>query len=92
VLPCHRYPFRGLQARTRTILSHHLSRCGAIVDSCRGNALTCFELVPTIFGRRIEDGVMDLAVGEALAHINFLCARGDLLSVERNGTLAYQAA
>jgi len=90
VLPCHRHPFRGLSARTQTIVEHHHRRCNAILEACGDASRTCFELVPVVFGRRIEGGVMDLAIGEALAHINYLCAQGKLRRIERDGTLAYR--
>ncbi len=90
VLPCHRQPFRGLHARTQTIADHHHVRCDAILAAC-DDARTCLELVPVVFGRQIEDGVMDLAIGETLAHVNYLMGQGKIERIERGGTLAYRS-
>ena len=73
VLPGHHLPFLGLHQRADELLQHHEARCEAILLACRQEARTAAELVPVVFGRRIEDPhQMGFAFSEALAHINYL--------------------
>jgi glyoxylase-like metal-dependent hydrolase (beta-lactamase superfamily II) len=77
VLPSHGRPFRGLHARLDDLQGHHLQQLDALRAACRAPR-TAFELLPAMF-RRVPRGFHRLlAVGEAVAHLNYLCARGEL--------------
>jgi glyoxylase-like metal-dependent hydrolase (beta-lactamase superfamily II) len=89
VLPGHNLPFIGLHRRADELLHHHEARCDAILEACRGAALTAAQLVPVVFGRTIEDPhQMGFAFSEALAHINYLERAGRL----RFGPGGYRSA
>jgi glyoxylase-like metal-dependent hydrolase (beta-lactamase superfamily II) len=79
VLPGHNLPFIGLHQRADELLDHHAARCDAILEACRGAALTAAELVPVVFRRSIDDPhQMGFAFSEALAHVNYLERGGRL--------------
>lgn len=84
VLPGHRMPFLGLHGRLRELADHHESRCRAILAACADEPLNGFELVPVVFGRTHAREVIASAVGEALAHANYLHDRGSLRRVKRS--------
>jgi glyoxylase-like metal-dependent hydrolase (beta-lactamase superfamily II) len=77
VLPSHGRPFRRLHARLDDLQAHHLQQLEALRVHCR-EPQTAFEVLPAMF-RRVPRGFHRLlAVGEAVAHLNYLCGRGDL--------------
>jgi glyoxylase-like metal-dependent hydrolase (beta-lactamase superfamily II) len=77
VLPSHGRPFRRLHARLDDLQAHHLQQLDAL-RSCCGEPRTAFEVLPAMF-RRVPRGFHRLlAVGEAVAHLNYLCSQGDL--------------
>jgi len=80
VLPGHRNPFLGLHERIRELQRHHEIRCAAVLEACNDSALTGFDLVPAVFGRTFKNDVIGHAVGEAVAHANYLRAQGKLAS------------
>jgi len=77
VLPSHGRPFRGLHRRLCDLGDHHREQLEAIVAACV-QPRTAFEILPALF-RRVPRGFHRLlAVGEAVAHLNYLCDRGTL--------------
>jgi glyoxylase-like metal-dependent hydrolase (beta-lactamase superfamily II) len=71
VLPSHGLPFRGLHARLDALRQHHEARLAETA-----NALTeprsAADLVPILFRRALDNHQLAFAIGEALAHLNFL--------------------
>lgn len=89
----HRRPFMDLPSRVKELEDHHASRCDAIVEACLGHSLTAAELIPTVFERDMPAGVMGSALGEVLAHANYLLHRGKLIrTLNASGTYAFSAA
>ena len=81
VLPGHNLPFVGLRTRADELVAHHEARCFAILEACRVKPQTVADLVPVIFGRKIDDPhQLVFAFGEALAHVNAMI-RGERLRV-----------
>ncbi len=83
VLPAHNEPFTGLHARLDQLAADHqdkLDRLAAFLTVPR-TAVECF---PTLFGRRIAAEEMQMATGEALAHLGWLLHRG-LVTAEADG-------
>jgi glyoxylase-like metal-dependent hydrolase (beta-lactamase superfamily II) len=92
VLPGHRTAFLGLHKRIAELEAHHASRCDAILSACNNEALSARQLVRAIFERDFDSDVIGQALGEAMAHVNFLQNRGALVAAERSdGSLAYRA-
>lgn len=88
VLPSHGEPFRGLHARLDAIDHGHRDRLDALhrhlVEPRR--AVDCFSV---LFGRRIDDDVIGLATGEAMAHLRRLEVERRAVRDERDGVCWY---
>jgi glyoxylase-like metal-dependent hydrolase (beta-lactamase superfamily II) len=93
VLPGHNLPFVGLHIRADELAAHHAARCAAVLEACRIEPRTVAELVPVIFGRKIENPhQLVFAFGEALAHVNFMIGRGTVRIANAKDGLAIAAA
>jgi len=90
VLPSHGEPFTGLHARLDALAQGHRGRLDALhahLDEPR-RALDCFTV---LFGRKIEDGSLGLATGEAMAHLRRLEVEGRAVREVRDGVHWYRA-
>lgn len=75
VLPSHGRPFHGLQRRLEDLVGHHREQLQALLAFCT-EPRTAFEALPVLF-RRVPRGFHRLlAVGEAVAHLNYLHQSG----------------
>lgn len=88
VLPSHGEPFTGLHARLDALAHGHRDRLDALhaflSEPCR--AVDCFGI---LFGRGIDDSVIGLATGEALAHLRRLEVEGRARREVRDGVHWY---
>jgi glyoxylase-like metal-dependent hydrolase (beta-lactamase superfamily II) len=75
VLPSHGEPFTGLHARLDVLDHGHRDRLDALHAhlSEPRRAVDCFAI---LFGRKIDDSVIGLATGEAMAHLRRLEVEG----------------
>jgi glyoxylase-like metal-dependent hydrolase (beta-lactamase superfamily II) len=80
VLPSHNLPFFGLHRRIDKLIAHHRARCAEVVAAC-AQPKTAMELVPVLFRRGLDWHQMGFALGEALAHLNYLMHQGSLSRV-----------
>lgn len=86
VLPSHGRPFRGLHRRLADLGAHHREQLDALLAHCI-EPRTAEELLPVLF-RRVPRGFHRLlAVGEAVAHLNYLCGTG-VMERRREGEIA----
>jgi glyoxylase-like metal-dependent hydrolase (beta-lactamase superfamily II) len=94
VLPCHNLAFQGLHTRIEQLEAHHLHRCDLIAAAAAKAPISCAEVVPIIFRRPLEDPhQLSFAVGEALAHLNYMLRLGALTAeADTAGALRYRAA
>jgi glyoxylase-like metal-dependent hydrolase (beta-lactamase superfamily II) len=77
VLPAHNRPFTGLHARVHFMQQHHADKLQRVLTAC-SDAKTTFEIIPTLFNRKPSNHDMMFALGECLAHLNYLLNRGEL--------------
>jgi len=91
VLPSHGEPFTGLHARLKALRDGHLGRLDALAAHLAQprRAVDCFSI---LFGRAIDDSVLGLATGEALAHLRWLEARGRAARERVDGVDHWRAA
>ncbi|MGZ8313311.1 MAG: MBL fold metallo-hydrolase [Allosphingosinicella sp.] len=91
VLPAHGEPFTGLHARLDALAAGHLDRLDALHEFIAEprRAVDCF---PTLFGRKIDDKVLGLATGEAMAHLRRLEVEGRAVRDVRDGVHYYSRA
>ncbi|HEU0045152.1 MBL fold metallo-hydrolase [Sphingomonas sp.] len=91
VLPSHGEPFTGLHARLDALDFGHRDRLDALHAKLSEprRAVDCFG---TLFARQIEDGMLGLATGEALAHLRRLEVEGRAVREAKDGVHWYRAA
>lgn len=77
VLPSHDRPFRGLHDRLDGLVEHHDERLDAAAAHCK-TPRTGMDLLPVLFKRKLDDHQIAFAMGEALAHLNYLVTAGRL--------------
>jgi glyoxylase-like metal-dependent hydrolase (beta-lactamase superfamily II) len=75
VLPSHNMPFRGLHERIGQLVEHHEERL-ALVESAVADPRTAADIVPVLFRRKLDAHQLGFAVGEALAHLQYLVRAG----------------
>jgi glyoxylase-like metal-dependent hydrolase (beta-lactamase superfamily II) len=91
VLPAHGEPFYGLHARLDRLEEGHvtsLDRLHALLAEGPRRAVDCFGV---LFGRAIDDSILGLATGEALAHLRHLEVTGRATFELRDGVRYYSA-
>jgi glyoxylase-like metal-dependent hydrolase (beta-lactamase superfamily II) len=90
VLPSHGRPFRGLHARVAELHAHHAARCDDLLAACADRPRCAGELLTVLFGRPIDDPHQTLfAMGEAIAHLNYLEYQSRLERSIENGIIRY---
>ena len=75
VLPAHNDPFFGLHARVDELINFHegaLERLQRLI----GEKKRAIDVFGVLFKRQINQGVLSMATGESLAHLNCLIRRG----------------
>jgi glyoxylase-like metal-dependent hydrolase (beta-lactamase superfamily II) len=77
VLPSHGKPFTGMKPRIDQLKAHHDERLAETLGACKKPA-TAREIVPVLFRRELDIHQMTFAMGEAIAHLNYLLRRGKL--------------
>ena len=92
VLPAHNVPFYGLHHRLRYLLEHHEEHLIALEEACLARPSTAVELLPVLFQRELDEQHVGLAVGECVAHLNYLHHRGLLeRSLDAEGRYRYRS-
>jgi glyoxylase-like metal-dependent hydrolase (beta-lactamase superfamily II) len=91
VLPSHGEPFTGLHARLDALDRGHRERLDALHAHLAEprRAVDCFGI---LFGRKIDDSILGLATGEAMAHLRRLVVEGRAVREIRDRVYWYRAA
>jgi glyoxylase-like metal-dependent hydrolase (beta-lactamase superfamily II) len=76
VLPSHKLPFHGLRERIDQIVAHHHNRLGIAKAACTD--ATAIEVLAAVFPRALDRHQIHFAIGETLAHLNYLIAAGEV--------------
>jgi hypothetical protein len=77
VLPSHGKPFRGLHTRIQQLHTHHQERLNEVMTACK-TPQSAADIVPVMFPRKLDVHQLTFALGEALAHLHHLWAKGKL--------------
>jgi glyoxylase-like metal-dependent hydrolase (beta-lactamase superfamily II) len=77
VLPSHGRPFSGLHKHIEMLLDHYNVRLKSMLEAC-DQPLTAAKVARRTFPKADLKRALWMAVGEALAHLNLLCCRGQL--------------
>ena len=75
VLPSHGLPFVGLHARIAQLREHHRARLAELLAALE-LPRTAAEVIPILFRRELDAHQLSFAMGEAIAHLNYLVAAG----------------
>jgi glyoxylase-like metal-dependent hydrolase (beta-lactamase superfamily II) len=78
ILPSHGRPFRGLHLRCADLRAHHEEQLDRVRRACASEPRSAFELLPVMFGRVLRGFHIVMALGEALAHLHWLRAAGQV--------------
>jgi len=90
VLPSHGLPFTGIRARVEALHSHHEERLQALEDSCEQAPQSAAGLLDVLFNRALDTHQTMFAMGEAIAHLNYLEQAGRLSrSIGADGVIRY---
>ena len=76
VLPAHNSPFNGLHARIDELSKSHLEGLARLEDALAAAPKRAVDVFSALFARPIKPGVLGMATGEAIAHLNYLTMRG----------------
>lgn len=89
VLPSHGMPFYGLHERIEDLIAHHSEQLDAVCRLC-AEPRTATQLLPFMFRRELKGLHVFLALGEALAHLEYLVHTGRLERRLSNGQMTYR--
>ena len=74
VLPSHDWPFLNLIERLDDLSTHHQERLDKTLEIC-SRSVTGMEILRGLFERELDDHQLFFAVGESLAHVNYLLSK-----------------
>ncbi len=90
VLPSHGLPFLGVQPRVADLHAHHEERLHALENSCEQAPKSAAELLDVLFNRALDTHQTMFAMGEAIAHLNYLEQAGRLSrSIDADNVIRY---
>lgn len=75
VLPSHGEPFRGAHPRLDALIRGHAVALRRLERTLAERKRTV-DVFTSLFGRSVGEGVLGMATGEAIAHLNYLEAQG----------------
>ena len=88
VLPSHGLPFRGLHARIDQLQCHHDERLDHIKSIC-ASSKSAYDIMQEIFPIALDKQQIFFAVGETIAHLNYLVETKALLKTKKEGAEKY---
>jgi glyoxylase-like metal-dependent hydrolase (beta-lactamase superfamily II) len=80
VLPAHNEPFRGAHARLRHLIDGHETALSRLKGRMQKGSLTVLDTFTSLFGRAIQPDEVGMATGEAIAHLNCMIHRGEVVA------------
>ncbi len=90
VLPSHGLPFTGIQPRVADLHAHHEERLQALENSCEQAPQSAAGLLEVLFNRQLDTHQTMFAMGEAIAHLNYLEQAGRLSrSIDADGVIRF---
>ena len=78
VLPAHNAPFYGLHRRLTDLQRHHQQHLNELLAAADEPA-SAVDYLPVLFKRKLDESSIFLALGECLAHLNYLLEQGSLI-------------
>lgn len=84
VLPSHGSVFYGLHPRLQQLNEHHAERFAIVLEACK-QPRSAQELLGYLFQREYDAHQLSFAMGETIAHLNFLMHARQLQRLEEGG-------
>ena len=92
VLPAHKLPFTGVHKRLEELVHHHHERLGKIYDALEGE-VSAGEVCTLLFPMDLDGHQMGFAMGETIAHLNYLICDGRLRRItNKDGSIRFRRA
>lgn len=95
ILPSHGLPFRGAHERVAALERHHAERLAELEQAMAAAdvPLSAYDVLETLFRRKLDTHQMTFAMGEAVAHLHYLLYAGRVArTVGANGIARYSPA
>ena len=92
VLPAHKRPFYGAHTRIAELKLHHRERLDTILAIAAKGPVTAGGLLPHLFQPDLDGFQIGFAMGEALAHLNYLVNAGELRRFDDEGITRFAPA
>jgi glyoxylase-like metal-dependent hydrolase (beta-lactamase superfamily II) len=97
VLPAHEHSFKGLAERVRGIIEHHHERLDEMLTVIGDKRVTGYEVADGVVWTigRLQDfqpWMRRAALGETLAHLEYMVQEGRLRQVREDGVIKYERA
>jgi glyoxylase-like metal-dependent hydrolase (beta-lactamase superfamily II) len=90
VLPSHDRVFKGLHERIAQLRVHHDARLADVLAAC-DQPTSGTEMLPVLFRRALDDHQLMFALGETIAHLNYLHQSGQLARTQsEDGVYRFQ--
>jgi len=90
VLPSHGRPFRGLKQRIEQLERHHVDRCDDLLAALE-TPRQAGEVLSTLFPRELDTHQLMFAMGEAIAHLNYLTNKKQVRRrMDENGQIRFE--
>jgi glyoxylase-like metal-dependent hydrolase (beta-lactamase superfamily II) len=77
-LPSHGKPFTGLHERIEQLHAHHRDRLQEVLDACAQGPQCAADVMPVMFKRPLDLHQKTFAMGEVVAHLNYLWFKDQL--------------
>jgi len=91
VLPAHDEPYKGLHIRLQYLIARHEKRLLMLKGAC-AKPKTVAELAPVMYSKELHSSLLMMAIGECLAHLNYLVAQGEVERLmDLNGVYRYRS-
>jgi glyoxylase-like metal-dependent hydrolase (beta-lactamase superfamily II) len=94
VLPSHGLPFRGVALRVAQLQAHHAERLAELEAAlfAAGSPCSASDLLPVLFRRELDLQQRFFAMGESIAHLNYLWHRDRIQrTVAADGAIRFAA-
>lgn len=92
VIPSHGQPFQNANRRIDEIIGHHDKRLDQALEIVNNGKSTVFEVCLAMFGSRLTDHEVRFAIGETIAHLEYLAERGACEKEMSDGKWIYKKA
>lgn len=89
ILPSHRKPFRNVRHRLYELGQHHAARLNLLLGAIAGPT-AAGDVLDVLFKGKLDGHQIGFAMGEAIAHLNYLVQIGQLRRIDtKDGSWRY---